>query len=963
MAEVLALSEEDRLALVQEFMGARYQEGYTKGIHDLDGAKIFHALLSAHLALQLARYQPAARGCAVAWWHRFCPPETRTLWQARLRSFGERNKLFPGDPSQVNYIAALQQLLGAFIEETRLHPRSLAKDAGEYLFHELVSGDTFVVSQEADRLAAGFTQHLVTKGRDDEFQQGREALKEHPAGELELVRDWVRGFLLTRSSRREEAHSEKSEMDQSLLTSAATGEGMRHLDEVAALIFCGDDLRRAVVSAATSQQLEGLRGSHALITGSSYRFDYLDFRERLGRFEREVVPRYEEYHRLKQELLERERRKLRLDEFKPRVLSSFVRNQLIDRVYLQLVGDNLAKQIGAAGDAKRTDLMGLLLLISPPGYGKTTLMEYLASRLGIIFVKVNGPAIGHHVTSLDPQEAPNAAAREEVTKLNLALEMGDNVLICLDDIQHCSPEFLQKFISLCDGQRKIEGVWRGQPRTYDLRGRKVVVVMAGNPYTESGTKFKIPDMLANRADTYNLGDIIGGSAEWFKASYLENAVTSNAVLAPLANKSQKDIRSFIRMAESGERDAEGFEGSYSQQEVEEILGVMKKLVAIREVILKVNLEYIASAAQADEFRTEPPFKLQGSYRNMNRLAEKVVPIMNDEEVRALVIDHYRGESQTLTTGAEANLLKFKELIGAQTGDEKARWEEIRKTFKRNQLVRGGDQNDPVSRVVSQLSGFQAGLESIQETLATQLSKPQPAPQVNIDLAPVNENLAALKDALKTAGTGAKAPRVSLDLGPLGESLKGIQSALEGRSAKTAAAAPPVQIDLSPLTQSVEALRATVEQKLASTAQPPPPAAPKEDGEAAKLAQQLTAGLQELRDGLTAALGEVQSGVLSRRLETLNEDVTAMYNTLETLKDMAREQSINLRAAQDLLTARAKQGTVEIELTQDMLTNERLFLEKFHELLADREKRQVPPPSTAEKKAPPPLPDSPKKPKK
>ena len=28
--------------------------------------------------------------------------------------------------------------------------------------------------------------------------------------------------------------------------------------------------------------------------------------------------------------------------------------------------------------------------------------------------------------------------------------------------------------------------------------------------------------------------------------------------------------------------------------------------------------------KADEFRTEPPFRLQGSYRNMNRLAEKVV---------------------------------------------------------------------------------------------------------------------------------------------------------------------------------------------------------------------------------------------------------------------------------------------------------------------------------------------------
>ena len=34
--------------------------------------------------------------------------------------------------------------------------------------------------------------------------------------------------------------------------------------------------------------------------------------------------------------------------------------------------------------------------------------------------------------------------------------MGDNIMIYLDDIQHCHPEFLQKFISLCDAQRKVE---------------------------------------------------------------------------------------------------------------------------------------------------------------------------------------------------------------------------------------------------------------------------------------------------------------------------------------------------------------------------------------------------------------------------------------------------------------------------------------------------------------------------
>jgi hypothetical protein len=511
------------------------------------------------------------------------------------------------------------------------------------------------------------------------------------------------------------------------------------------------------------------------------------------------------------------------------VLSSFVRNELINTVYLPLVGDNLAKQIGAAGDARRTDLMGLLLVISPPGYGKTTLLEYVASRLGIVFVKINGPALGHQVTSLDPEEAPNAAARQEIIKLNLALEMGDNALICVDDIQHCNPEFLQKFISLCDGQRRIEGVWNGKPRTYDLRGRKVVVVMAGNPYTESGQKFRIPDMLANRADTYNLGDIIGGSAAAFKASYIENAVTSNAVLAPLANKSQKDIRAFIRIAETGSRDGVVFEASYSPQETEEILSVMKKLVIVRETVLRVNQEYIASAAQADEFRVEPPFRLQGSYRNMNRLAEKVVPVMNDAEVRALLLDHYRGESQTLTTGAESNLLKFKEMVGALDTTEAARWEEIKKTFRRNTTAKGtGD--DPAGRVVASLTGFQDGLDAIRKTMEAGLAKP--APSTHIDLHPI------------------------------------------------------------------------------------------------------ASALGDLRSDLTKAVSTANESASSDRMKSLMHELEMVHSTLATLKNLAALQRDQLQASRELLETRAKQGSLEIEITQDLLGNEAAFLEKFHEAIAE-----------------------------
>ena len=494
--------------------------------------------------------------------------------------------------------------------------------------------------------------------------------------------------------------------------------------EAAAHLLRGDFRSGDVVQLATHVNVEGLGGSHAVIDRGNYALHYNDFLDKMRNYERTAVPRFEAYIETKGKLIETKRDSLRLEEFKPRVMSSFVRNKLLDSVYLPLVGDNLAKQLGTAGTDTRTDRMGLLLLISPPGYGKTTLMEYMANRLGITFMKINGPAIGHHVTSLDPEEAPNASAREEVNKLNLSLEMGDNVMIYLDDIQHCNPEFLQKFISLCDAQRKIEGVYNGKPRTYDLRGKKVAVVMAGNPYTESGGKFQIPDMLANRADTYNLGDIIGGHAQAFKDSYIENALTSNPVLNKLASRSQKDLYAVMKIAETGTREGVDFEGNYAMEEIDEFVSVIEKLMRVRDTILRVNLEYIRSAAMEDSYRTEPAFKLQGSYRNMNRIAEKILALMTAEEVEAVIIDHYENESQTLTTGAEANLLKFKELEGSLEDDESARWEAIKDTFARNQMLGGRGDEDPVSRVVGQLSLFADNLKNIESVLSAGLAHQQ-----------------------------------------------------------------------------------------------------------------------------------------------------------------------------------------------------------------------------------------------
>ena len=168
------------------------------------------------------------------------------------------------------------------------------------------------------------------------------------------------------------------------------------------------------------------------------------------------------------------------------------------------------------------DRQGLLLLISPPGYGKTTLVEYVADLLGFALVKINGPALGEHVVSLDPAQAPDRASAAELVKLNRAFAMGNNVICYVDDIQHTSAEFLQKFISLTDATRRIEGVIDGDAQTFELGRRRFVMVMAGNPYTSSGQEFRIPDMLANRADVHNLGDVAGMHETAFAQSYVEN---------------------------------------------------------------------------------------------------------------------------------------------------------------------------------------------------------------------------------------------------------------------------------------------------------------------------------------------------------------------------------------------------------------------------------------------------------
>ncbi len=659
------------LTLVRGVAETRYDEGYERGVHDQDAALILGALLRLHDGAGLLRYPPEARAAAQLFWAYGADDEARRSWTARATSLTRARAAF-GDSAAVGELRTeLAAAVTAFLAENRL--RGGGDLAGEYLFEEL-SGtpEGFVTGAGARALLDGFRRAL---GGSPGFASDLEGLG--LAARHQLVEAWLGSYL------------------------ASAGETTDDLAEAVAIELCGP-LPRYDSPAALSATVDGLLGAHPRIAGRRLELRLDEVLPRTRRFRAERLPAYRAYQRLRGELIAAERERLRLGEYRPRVMNAFVRNRLLDEVYLPLIGDNLAKQLGAAGDAKRTDQMGLLLLISPPGYGKTTLMEYVASRLGLMFVKVSGPALGRSVTSLDPAEAPNATARQEVEKISFALEMGNNVLLYLDDIQHTSPELLQKFISLCDAQRSVEGVWEDRTRTYDLRGKRFAVCMAGNPYTESGQRFAIPDMLANRADVWNLGDVLSGREELFALSYLENALTSNPVLAPLSAREQGDVELLVRMAR-GDSDARAdrLAHPYSAADLERILAVMRHLLRVRQVVLAVNQAYIASAAQSDAARTEPPFQLQGSYRNMNKLAERIVPVMNEAELDAVIDDHYLGEAQTLGSEAEANLLKLAELRGTLTPGGAERWAAVKTAFQRSKAL-GGDGDDPMSRAVGAL---------------------------------------------------------------------------------------------------------------------------------------------------------------------------------------------------------------------------------------------------------------------
>ncbi|MEM8747419.1 MAG: DNA repair ATPase, partial [Actinomycetota bacterium] len=463
----------------------RHGDGYQVGVHDVDASRILAGVLPTLEAEPLLRFTGHVRALARLWVSTMTATDQLDSWVAKARAADTAIQRLGAPGPTERLVEDAAHLIGEFVaastapaEHRDAFGGGEVRLAAEYVVAELADGRELIAAASATSLVDALSSDL---GSDGVAELERALAGERdPIERYTLARDWVSAFV------------------------EANGAADHRFDVAeSAAILATPDVEQNVVIHGSAITIDGLVADHPRIVEGTLVTRTDELAAGAGALVAEMRDRWPRYAETRRSVVERTRDRVQLDTLRPSVMSGFVRNSLIDAALLPLFGPNLGRQLGTA-DPSDVARQGLLVVISPPGYGKTTLMEWIADRLGLLIVKVNGPALGRDTESLDPADAPDAAARAEVEKINLAFRLGRNVMLYLDDIQHTSPALLSRFIPLADATRRIEGVVHGEATTFDLRGKRFCVVMAGNPYTTGGGRFEMPDMLVNRSDVFNL---------------------------------------------------------------------------------------------------------------------------------------------------------------------------------------------------------------------------------------------------------------------------------------------------------------------------------------------------------------------------------------------------------------------------------------------------------------------------
>ena len=127
-------------------MEPRYQEGYTKGVHDMDGAKILKSLLELHHKIDLLIYSSESRALARLFWKCLAKKDTKDLLRKRLKELSKVSIFFSSSPNLESYIPYVSEKIEQENNKLNLFNKSYINEASEYLCLEIMKGEDFVVS-------------------------------------------------------------------------------------------------------------------------------------------------------------------------------------------------------------------------------------------------------------------------------------------------------------------------------------------------------------------------------------------------------------------------------------------------------------------------------------------------------------------------------------------------------------------------------------------------------------------------------------------------------------------------------------------------------------------------------------------------------------------------------------------------------------------------------------------------
>ncbi|HMP79822.1 MAG TPA: DNA repair ATPase, partial [Pirellulaceae bacterium] len=312
LPELDSMPFDELVSVVQKFMAPRYSEGYIKGVHDHDAALILRELASLDQRLGWLRFDPGCRALANLAWMWLGADDQRAVYRHRLiiRIDAQRTaqSILSQQIGKTTLIAALQEQIEAFAQ---LWGQAIGQpaNAAEFLYHQLID-QVRPASQIAHALVERFCSLVRPRATEELLGKSFRALPIFQ--QMQDAYDWL---------------SSIPQPDDSIPSHS-------DLWEAVSILLETDSPPREALSAATTSNIPGLLGDHARLQQRPYRLEFHEFIARLNKFATLDVPAFERFQEIKSRLLTERREELRLHEFKPRVLTSFVRNRLINEVYL-----------------------------------------------------------------------------------------------------------------------------------------------------------------------------------------------------------------------------------------------------------------------------------------------------------------------------------------------------------------------------------------------------------------------------------------------------------------------------------------------------------------------------------------------------------------------------------------------------------------------------------------------------